>query len=128
MRRRALHGVWIAAVVWATLLAGSARASELGTEFRYQGRLRQAGAPLTGTPDLEFSLWDAATDGAQIGGLQSLSDHPVTNGLFTAPLDFGAGAFDGNARWLQIVVEGNTLTPRQKLTAAPYALFALGAP
>jgi len=52
----------------------------------------------------------------------------VANGLFTAPLDFGAGAFDGDARWLQIGVEGNTLTPRQKLTATPYALFALAAP
>ncbi|MFC1806661.1 hypothetical protein ACFL09_06765, partial [Planctomycetota bacterium] len=128
MRREALHRVWIGALVWATLLAGSARASELGTEFAYQGRLRQGGAPLTGTPDLAFSLWDAATDGAQIGTPQSLLSHPVTNGLFMAPLDFGAGAFDGAARWLQIVVEGETLAPRQKLTAAPYALYALGAP
>ena len=99
----------------------------LGTAFTYQGRLKQDGVPLTGTPDLQFSLWDAATGGAQVDTTQTLLSHLVANGLFTAPLDFGAGAFTGDARWLQIVVEGNTLTPRQKLTATPYALCALNA-
>ena len=122
-----LHRVWIGAVVWATVLAGTARAEGLGTEFTYQGRLRKGGPPLTGTPDLQFSLWNAAADGKQIGTTQESLSHPVTNGLFAAPLDFGAGAFNGEARWLEIVVEGETLTPRQKLTATPYALFALDA-
>ncbi|GIV94152.1 MAG: hypothetical protein WHS83_06470 [Chloroflexus sp.] len=55
----------------------------------------------------------------------------VSNGLFTVTLDFGPGAFTGDARWLQIAVRctgdsGYTaLTPRQPLTAAPYALGLL---
>src|SRR5439155_90756 len=54
----------------------------------------------------------------------------VSNGLFTATLDFGAGVFSGPARWLEIAVRTNgagsftVLTPRQALTATPYAITA----
>ena len=129
MRLGTRRGLLAVAAVWAGLLVGhSAHGGTLGNEFTYQGRLKQTGAPVTGDYDLEFRLYDDPDAGTQVGPTETLTDHPVTNGLFTAPLDFGADAFDGDARWLQIVVEGNTLTPRQKLTAAPYALFALGAP
>ncbi len=110
----------------------------LGTAFTYQGQLKNAGGPVNDTCDLQFSLWDAAgsgsppTGGTQIGITQTLSV-TVTNGLFTAVLnggnEFGANAFTGDERWLQIAVRcpaGNgaytTLAPRQALTAAPYAL------
>jgi hypothetical protein len=55
------------------------------------------------------------------------------NGLFTVQLNdrdqFGANAFTGSARWLQIAVQctgdsSPTTLPRQQLTAAPYALHA----
>lgn len=43
-------------------------------------------------------------------------------------LDFGSGAFDGDARWIQIEIDCGagpvTLSPRQRLTPAPYALYA----
>jgi hypothetical protein len=61
-----------------------------------------------------------------------LSGVPVTDGLFTVQLnaggDFGANAFNGDERWLQISVNGSALSPRQSLTPAPYALYALKAP
>ena len=58
---------------------------------------------------------------------------PVTNGLFTVSLDFGAGVFSGPARWLAIEVKTNDpgdalpyspLMPRQELAPTPYALHA----
>ena len=118
----------LAAACAGLLLGQSARGGTLGTEFTYQGRLKQTGAPVTGDYDLEFRLYDDPDAGTQVGLTQTLTDHPLANGLFTAPLDFGADAFTGDARWLQIVVEGTPLTGRQKLTATPYALYALGAP
>jgi len=112
-----------------SMMAGEARA--LGTAFTYQGQLEQSGALANGTCDLQFSLFDALSSGNQVGTTQTVTPVSVTDGLFTVPLDFGSSAFDGNDRWLQIAVRcptgsGNftTLTPRQPLTAAPYALYA----
>ena len=54
----------------------------------------------------------------------------VTNGLFTALVDFGTGVFTGGTNWLQIGVATNgvtgftTLTPRQQLTPTPYAIYS----
>ncbi len=51
------------------------------------------------------------------------------DGYFTTTLDFGSGAFTGNARWLQIAVrpagQGSytILTPRHELTPTPYSLY-----
>jgi hypothetical protein len=56
----------------------------------------------------------------------------IQEGLFTRSLDFGVGAFNGDARWLEVAVRspagtGNfvILTPRQQMTAAPYARYSL---
>ena len=82
--------------------------SPLGAGFTYQGLLKKSGTPCFGTCDLRFTLWDAESAGTQIGGLQTTSRVALTNGLFTVELngaaEFGASAFDGNARWLQISV------------------------
>lgn len=105
----------------------------LGTSFTYQGKLEQSGALVNGSADFQFRMFDAAGAGAvQIGSMQSLFDVLVTDGLFTVNLDFGPSAFNGDARWLEIAVRRldsdpfTTLSPRQPLTAAPYALKVLG--
>jgi len=106
----------------------------LGTGFTYQGRLTDAGNPANGTYDIRFILWDADTGGAQVGATQSKEDVVVTNGLFTVDLDFGASAFNGDARWVEIAVRAGAstgvhtvLSPRQAVSPAPYALFAKAA-
>src|SRR5205085_5958358 len=54
-----------------------------------------------------------------------------SDGLVTVSLDFGSSAFDGSARYLELAVRTagvgsyTTLSPRQPLSPAPYALFAL---
>lgn len=125
-------------------LAASAAsgATPLGAAWTYQGKLDLSGSPVNGTVDLKFSLWDDAGTGAppaggtQIASTQTVSNVTVVNGVFTAMLDFGFGAFEGNTRWLQIAVRSphdpsdaqpfTTLSPRQPLAAAPYALFSAG--
>ena len=102
----------------------------LGTAFTYQGQLKQSGNPVNGTCDCDFSLWDAASGGTQIGLTQAKTNVNVVNGLFTiSNLDFGSRAFNGEARWLAIAVRCpagsgsyTNLSPRQPLTAVPYAL------
>ena len=94
--------------------------------FTYQGQLRQSGEPFTGMADLEFRLYDQFTGGSQIGSTQSVSEWPVEDGLFQVELNFGATAFDGGDRFLEVTVDGAPLIPRQKITATPYALLASG--
>jgi hypothetical protein len=104
----------------------------MGTAFTYQGQLRRDGNLVNGACDFRFTLWDAETGGNQIGPIQDKTNVSVTNGLFTVQLDFGAGAFKGDARWLEIAVKCagdtsyTTLSPRQPLTPAPYALALPG--
>jgi len=107
--------------------------SPVGTAFTYQGRLIKDGSPVNASCDFQFSLWDAVSGGTQVGTTQTKTVS-VSNGLFTVTdLDFGAGAFQGDARWLQIAVRCPTgsgnytpLDPRQALTPAPYALALPG--
>jgi len=105
----------------------------ISTAFTYQGRLIDGGAPANGTYDLTFALYDAPSGGVQIGSTLTRNGVNVTDGLFTVQLDFGS-VFDGTAFYLEIGVRPGsggayvTLTPRQALTAAPYARYAAQAP
>lgn len=108
--------------------------SFLATAITYQGQLTEAGRPLNGQADFVFTLWDADVAGNLLES-NLRYDLPVANGLFQASLDFGDAAFHGTARWVQIAVRnpaGNpgrpwvTLQPRQRITAAPFALALPG--
>jgi hypothetical protein len=82
---------------------------------------------------MAFRLYDADAPGGSQVGLPITRTVAISAGLFTEKLDFGAGAFEGDARWLGITVacpgdSGHADLGRQALTAAPYALYALGAP
>ena len=104
-----------------------------GTAFTYQGRLNSSGAPASGTYNLTFSLFNVNSGGVPVAGPVTNNAVAVSNGLFTVLIDFGSAVFTGANYWLQIGVESNgissftTLTPRQQLTPAPYAIFAEGA-
>jgi hypothetical protein len=97
------------------------------TEFTYQGKLTDQGASATGTYQMEFGLFDAAVDGNQIGSTISNSAVSVAQGMFTVRLDFGAAAFVGPDRFLQVSVRRSagdpfiTLLPRHKIGSTPYA-------
>jgi hypothetical protein len=113
-----------------------AQGDVLGTAFTYQGQLKEGGIPADGDYDFVFRLYDADTGGAQVGGDVEIDEWPVSTGLFTVELDFGTDVFTGDARWIEVGVrEGGggggaytTLSPRQPVNAAPYALYALDGP
>jgi len=119
--------VSVLAVACLAALARLAAAQSVGTAITYQGQLQRSGSPANGMCDFQFSLWGASMAGTRVVPTQAIHAVPVTNGLFTVALDFG-NEFKGNARWLESAVrcsgdaDFTTLTPRQQLTAAPYAL------
>src|ERR1035441_9634477 len=93
----------------------------------YQGQLRDGGTNANGTYTMIFKLYDASTNGNQISA--TITNSPTLfNGLFSVNLDFGAGAFNGNARWLDITITNGpttqTLWPRVQVLPSPYAQFA----
>jgi hypothetical protein len=101
--------------------------------FTYQGRLTDGGTPANGNYDLQFALFDAADGNNQIGQTKTVSGVPVSAGVFTVTLDFGANAFSGANRFLEISARPagaaafTLLTPRQSITSTPYAVRSLNA-
>ena len=107
-----------------------------GTAFTYQGRLADGASAANGSYDLRFTLFDSTNlPGTIVAGPVTNSATAVSNGLFTVTLDFGAAVFDGSSRFLEVATRTNlggagsftTLSPRQKLTSAPYAVRAANA-
>ncbi len=120
--------------------AGANLASAL---FTYQGQLKLSGVPVSEECDFEFTLWTHETSTVPTdqvgptlifdGGVGNALPIQVSQGLFTAPLDFGADAFDGEPRWLEVAVSCptgvgvyTTLSPRDPITMTPYAAQTRG--
>ncbi|MFN3409175.1 MAG: tail fiber domain-containing protein [Limisphaerales bacterium] len=100
--------------------------------FTYQGRLDDGGAPANGRYDFIVTDFDALTGGYSTT-FNLVTNIGVTNGLFTLALDLTALTFPGADRWLELAVRTNgggsftTLSPRQRVTSAPYAIRAASA-
>ena len=111
-----------------------------GTAFTYQGRLNDGANPANGNYDLRFAhipRTPCRLSPLEQSGRSLTRPLAVTNGLFNTPsrLTQSASAFPGADRWLEIGVRTNsilpvggglftTLSPRQKLSPAPYAILA----
>ncbi|MFT3744769.1 MAG: hypothetical protein QM785_10825 [Pyrinomonadaceae bacterium] len=92
------------------------------TEITYQGQITTSGSPANGNHDFEFALFDALSGGTQVGSTIALTGIAVTNGIFSAKLDFG-NQFPGASRFLEIRVRTSgggigISTPSSKLTVA----------
>ncbi len=111
-------------IIGICLAAMAAPAAANETTFTYQGSLSDGGAPANGSFDMTFRLYSAASGGSLLG-TQGLGV-TVVDGVFTAELDFGSNAFNNLDRWLEITVNGTTLSPRQPVTRSPYAITTRG--
>lgn len=96
-------------------------------DFSYQGNLIVSGQPANGNFDIEFALFDALANGAQIGSTLTRTNVSATNGAFSVVLNF-PGAFSGPPRFVELRVRPAgggayvTLAPRQLVTSTPYAI------
>jgi len=118
-----------AILVTLALLIGTT-AAHAQTEFSYQGRLVDNGAPANGHFDFEFNLFSGVSGGAQIAPASVSEDVQVQDGYFVTQVDFGS-VFDGSEVWLQVKVRPaessgsfDILSPRQSITRAPQAMIA----
>jgi len=119
------------AALLASLFITMQSALAQGTAFTYQGRFNTNGTPYTGAAEFQFTLWYTPSGGSAVATNNPASIiATVANGLFTVTLDFGSDPFNGQPRFLQIeartgISPFTTLSPRQPVTATPYALRAL---
>lgn len=98
-------------------------AGTLWGQSTYQGQLNDGGEPYNGTVDLSFQLYDEETGGNTVGVEQQVDGVAVIGGLFQAEF-FLPGTDYGEELWLEVIVDGQILSPRQKVTAAPWAKHA----
>ena len=105
------------------ILPSQVSAATITPLISYQGKLLDsASAPVSSTANMTFRLYDFQTGGSSLWS--ETKNVQVTNGIFntylgdTAPLP--VTQFN-SALWLEIVVDGETLTPRQQLSGSPYA-------
>ncbi|CAG0977503.1 hypothetical protein PHYC_01583 [Phycisphaerales bacterium] len=105
--------------------------------FTYQGRLLENEAEVNGPRDFTVTLWNHPTSTSvdnRVGAPLYFNTHDVLNGLFVLNLNFGAQAFDGSERYIEIAVDysgqgpgGAVLGPRTRLSPAPHAVIAMNA-
>ncbi|HSM54860.1 MAG TPA: hypothetical protein VK879_01795, partial [Candidatus Sulfomarinibacteraceae bacterium] len=106
------------------LVLGACGVAELSPQFSHQGRLLDGdGNPVPdGNYNVEYRLFQQSSGGTAVyTDTQTVS---VENGLFTTSI----GASDeitpsifSEPTWMELTIDGETLTPRQRLQGAPYA-------
>src|ERR1043165_7052955 len=116
-------------------MSGACLTQYAQSPFTYQGVLRDGKDLANGFYEMRFRLYDASTNGVEIGPELYEPFVAVSNGVFEVKPDFGPGTFKGEGRWLELEVGkvGDTnglsiLQPRQALSPAPYAYYAFAAP
>jgi hypothetical protein len=104
------------------------------TAFTYQGQLNQSGLPASGVFDFQFRMYGTSTGGEELT-VAVREAVVVANGLFKVEVGSDGSLMNGRDLWLEIAVRPSgsadtftVLSPRQKLTALPYAVFAQEAP
>lgn len=115
----------IAVICLLCLLSGRS-AGQSSLSFSYQGTLSHEGNPVNGIHEIRATLWNASVGGNQISHTDIHPFVQVTDGLFSIQINFDNEAFNDAERWLQLAVDGTTLTPRHAINASPYSITTRG--
>ncbi|MGC9315718.1 MAG: hypothetical protein ACP5G4_08880 [bacterium] len=109
------------------LVALSLSAAPIENVLSFQGNIVEGGAPVDGPRNIVFRLYDTESGGGALWE-ESHAGVPISGGLFNVELG-GATSFDlegvdfTEQYWIGISVGGGAeITPRYKLTSAPYSM------
>ncbi len=103
------------------------------TLLNFRAQLPNEVTPATGVFEMEFRLFDAAASGNQIGATNVVDTVHVKVREFTVSLDYGAEAFPGADRYIEISYRRHadepftTIVSRVPVLSVPYAIRALNA-
>jgi hypothetical protein len=113
-----------------TLAVAAGAHAAVPSRMAYQGRLLDASKnPRNGSFSMTFRICDTkAGDCSSPVWTETQPSVAVTNGSFAVQLGsytaLGESTFDDIPRYLEVEVGGETLSPRQRLVASPYAFRA----
>lgn len=116
-----------AALIMAIINTGSF-AQEIPRLIYYQGNLAgTSGNPINGNQPMVFSIWSSNIGGTKLWQ-ETHSVVPVNEGLFSVMLgsqnSMPLEVFSSKTRYLDIVISGEILSPRQQIVSVPYAYEA----
>ncbi|MDR1243616.1 MAG: phage tail protein [Endomicrobium sp.] len=102
--------------------------SEVPNEIRYSGRLKNYNSLVNASIDFNFKIYSQESGDTALweSGNQSIK---VSSGLFSYVIkpDLNKVDLRKSNLWLQLVVDGKELTPREKLLSQLYSLHSLSA-
>ncbi len=118
--RRLALGLSIAVIF---ILAGN-----IPRVLNYQGKLLDTdGVGVNDTLDMTFKLYTSETGGSPLWE-ESIPNVEVSKGLFSVDLSGFPDTVDFSEEyWLEVEVGSETMSPREKLSSAPYSLYSLKA-
>jgi len=93
----------------------------------YQGRVNNAaGLPISGPVTMDFTIYDAPTDGSPLWS--ETQNVTLNTGLYNVLLGsmnpLSPQVFDNANVFLEVSVDGQTLSPRQQIVSVPFAMRA----
>jgi hypothetical protein len=123
------HACWKIAVLFVSLLVLRATA-ETPQMMNYQGRLMDGGIMVNASVVMQLRLYDAKEDGALL--YEDSNTVVVVDGLYSTAIgdntSFGSltNALTNAVVYVEVVIDGRVLTPRDRLASAAYALGGAG--
>ena len=125
-----MHRQIMGLLVVVGLIMASEVGAEINTLLNYQGRLLSTnGQPVNGNVTIAVAIYTNVIGGSQVIP-ESVGTVAVQDGVYS--FHFGTNnaelkqALMNEQCWLEVSVNGGALSPRQQLTAVPYALTAYG--
>ncbi|MBI4655946.1 MAG: hypothetical protein HY746_04260 [Elusimicrobia bacterium] len=116
---------WLLITGYCCLLVTAVYGQTTPPMINFQGRLTDSlNNPLWGNYNLVFRIYNAPTGGIQLW-TETQNGVQAVNGAFSAQLGSVSAipveVFSGADAYLEITVNGDTLSPRERLIAVPYA-------
>ena len=105
--------------------------ADVPVSITQQGRILDDGEPLTGNQDLDFAIYDAASDGDLLWSDQVSADlgedgvYTVVLGDASQPID--SELLQDGGVYLELTTNGETFSPRLEMTSVPFAALAQAA-
>lgn len=115
---------WMMPVVLGLVLR--AHGADVPQLINYQGYLEDNGSAVNGSVTLALKLYNVASGGAPL--YVDSSSVTVSDGLYATLIGDHTisgtltNALDNTAVWVEVEVNGTTLTPRERLVASAYAI------